>query len=95
MRLQVEKQRERLPTTRAKGEDEMNNTIKTLQHKENKLAGAPMLCLQPLLKRLLQCWSPSSAVFGDGLLGAHPDKHPAKLWAESMRSETEASRCFC
>lgn len=35
----MEKQRDRLPQTRAKGEDEMNNTIKTLQHKENKLAG--------------------------------------------------------
>lgn len=42
---QVEKQRDRLPQTRAKGEDEMNNTIKTLQHKENKLAGAlPCFC---------------------------------------------------
>jgi hypothetical protein len=38
---QVEKQRDKLPQTRAKGEDEMNNTIKTLQHKENKLAGTP------------------------------------------------------
>ena len=36
----VEKQRARLPQTRAKGEDEMQNTIKTMQHKENKLAGA-------------------------------------------------------
>ena len=54
--LQVEKQRERLPQTRAKGEDEMNNTIKTLQHKENKLAGAPALCLQ----QLMQCFRPCS-----------------------------------
>ena len=37
----MEKQRDKLPQTRAKGEDEMNNTIKTLQHKENKLAGMP------------------------------------------------------
>ncbi len=38
----VEKQRARLPQTRAKGEDEMQNTIKTMQHKENKLAGAAL-----------------------------------------------------
>ena len=43
----VEKQRARLPQTRAKGEDEMQNTIKTMQHKENKLAGGhdPLPCL--------------------------------------------------
>ena len=40
----VEKQRARLPQTRAKGEDEMQNTIKTMQHKENKLAGGHHPC---------------------------------------------------
>ncbi len=36
---QVEKMRDNLPKTRAKGEDEMQATMKTQQHKENKLAG--------------------------------------------------------
>lgn len=36
----VEKQRAKLPQTRAKGELEMEGTIKTLQHKENKLSAA-------------------------------------------------------
>ena len=35
----VDGQRARLPTTRAKGEYEMENTIKVLQHKESKLSG--------------------------------------------------------
>ncbi len=43
----VEKQRARLPQTRAKGEDEMQNTIKTMQHKENKLAGAGVAGCSP------------------------------------------------
>ncbi len=51
----MEKQRDRLPQTRAKGEDEMNNTIKTLQHKENKLAG---------VLRNWQCCVPALAPFG-------------------------------
>lgn len=37
--LQVDVQRARLPQTRAKGEYEMENTIKVLQHKESKLSG--------------------------------------------------------
>lgn len=37
---QVDLQRARLPQTRAKGEYEMENTIKILQHKESKLSGA-------------------------------------------------------
>ena len=36
--LQVDMQRARLPQTRAKGEYEMENTIKVLQHKESKLS---------------------------------------------------------
>ena len=47
----VEKQRARLPQTRAKGEDEMQNTIKTMQHKENKLAGAALAA--PSSRRML------------------------------------------
>lgn len=35
---QVDLQRARLPQTRAKGEYEMENTIKVLQHKESKLS---------------------------------------------------------
>lgn len=35
---QVDMQRARLPQTRAKGEYEMENTIKVLQHKESKLS---------------------------------------------------------
>ena len=35
---QVDAQRARLPQTRAKGEYEMENTIKVLQHKEAKLS---------------------------------------------------------
>jgi hypothetical protein len=37
--LKVDKQRANLPKTRAKGEEEMQSTIKSMQHKENKLAG--------------------------------------------------------
>lgn len=39
-RAQVEKQKLNLARTRAKGEDEMQMTIKTMQHKENKLTCA-------------------------------------------------------
>lgn len=35
---QVDSQRAKLPQTRAKGEYEMENTIKVLQHKESKLS---------------------------------------------------------
>ena len=35
----IDKQRARLPQTRNKGEFEMEQTIKKMQHKENKLAG--------------------------------------------------------
>ncbi len=36
--VQVDMQRARLPQTRAKGEYEMENTVKVLQHKESKLS---------------------------------------------------------
>jgi hypothetical protein len=39
---QVDLQRAKLPQTRAKGEYEMENTIKVLQHKESKLSGESM-----------------------------------------------------
>lgn len=38
-------QRAKLPQTRARGEYEMENTIKVLQHKESKLSGTSFLCL--------------------------------------------------
>jgi len=38
--MKVEKMRDNLPKTRAKGEDEMQATMKQQQHKENKLAAA-------------------------------------------------------
>lgn len=41
--MKVEKMRDNLPKTRAKGEDEMQATMKQQQHKENKLAGHPLL----------------------------------------------------
>lgn len=37
--MQVDVQRAKLPQTRARGEYEMENTIKVLQHKESKLSG--------------------------------------------------------
>ncbi len=37
----IEAQRARLPQTRSKGEFQMEQTIRKMQHKENKLAGAP------------------------------------------------------
>ena len=36
----IEAQRARLPQTRSKGEFQMEQTIRKMQHKENKLAGA-------------------------------------------------------
>lgn len=38
--MKVEKQRDNLPRTGAKGNDQMQDTIRELQHKQNKLAGA-------------------------------------------------------
>ncbi len=35
----IETQKVRLPQTRAKGEAQLENTIKILQHKESKLTG--------------------------------------------------------
>jgi hypothetical protein len=37
--VKIDRQRARLPQTRSKGEFEMEQTIKKMQHKENKLAG--------------------------------------------------------
>ena len=39
----IDRQRARLPQTRSKGEFEMEQTIKKMQHKENKLSGAHKL----------------------------------------------------
>ena len=37
----IDKQRARLPQTKVKGEFDIEQTIKKVQHKENKLAGVP------------------------------------------------------
>ena len=58
----VEKQRARLPQTRAKGEDEMQNTIKTMQHKENKLAGVTLAHVHVLILHASICF-PGYLVF--------------------------------
>jgi chaperonin cofactor prefoldin len=38
--MKVEKLRDNLPRTGAKGNEQMQDTIRELQHKQNKLAGA-------------------------------------------------------
>lgn len=47
----IEAQRARLPHTRSKGEFQMEQTIRKMQHKENKLAGAPPRPRAPRLRR--------------------------------------------
>ncbi len=44
----IEAQRARLPQTRSKGEFQMEQTIRKMQHKENKLAGARRACARPV-----------------------------------------------
>ena len=49
----IDKQRARLPQTKVKGEFDIEQTIKKVQHKENKLAGLLRICFATHMHR--QC----------------------------------------
>ena len=54
----VNRQRARLPSTRSKGEFTVEQTVRRMQHKENKLAG-----MRLPLRMLLDCNKTTSSPF--------------------------------